>query len=346
MADFETMLRETLGEASAGAPAPVGLVEGARSRLRRRRRTTGAVVAAALVAAAVPVGVALASGGSDRAVTPPATSEPPAVDVPAGWRTETWRDLEVQVPDDWGYGTLDQWCADSVGREGSPRVQRVGGFQTAVGCDPVNGFGLQFFDPDIDSPLWAEAPGAVWRYRRGDVQTYPAGAWLGYERQGAAGVLVAAPDRDTAQRILDSAHRVDVFDANGCAPHPEGMVGATVPGEGFLSICRYGTDGWLEQSERLSAADSLAAERALTSSTVPDRAGPCRTTPELGERVLVSGEGRVWRVEFGGCRAADGVYEGGKHWRLTKDIMFWVLSPGWSGAWDGRHVPMPDHFRG
>ena len=74
-------------------------------------------------------------------------------------------------------------------------------------------------------------------------------------------MLVVAPTRDEAERVLGSFERVTGVDANGCAPHPADSTPAVV--EGDLRLCRYGVDDWLEQSELLSGQDATAAVAAL-----------------------------------------------------------------------------------
>src|SRR5687768_7266272 len=102
MGDLGTRLSEGLAGTAERAPRPTGLAAGARGRLRRRRRTTTAVVAAALAVVAVPVGVAVVGG---EAGDGPDGRDPTTVaDVPDGWRTETWHDLSVDVPPEWGFG--------------------------------------------------------------------------------------------------------------------------------------------------------------------------------------------------------------------------------------------------
>ncbi len=351
MTDFETLVRESLMDASSGAPRAEGLAEAAGRRLarRRRRRTTGAVAAVVLVALAVPLAMSLSGGGGDGGPPPPIATETPGVVVPDGWRVETWRDLEVQVPESWQYGALSAWCLGGPERPGGPGIaERPGGTVPAIGCmPPSNGYGVQFFDPTTDTRNWVYRPGAIWQYQAGDVTVYPEGSWLGYEVQGSGGVLVVAPDRATADQILDSARQVEGLDSNGCAPRDDAMVAVSAPGGIFFAVCRYGADGWLQQSERLSSADSARALEALTSAPVATDTKLCsddRTDSGDVALVLFSGEGRVIRVSWGGCPRDAGIFEGGKHWALTEDVMFWALSPGFSGGF-GQGVPLPDHLR-
>ncbi len=117
---FEERVRAALA-AGVGDPSVSGLADRARSRLRARRRTTGTVVAAAVAVAAVPVVLALTLPGDapDRSPVSPQTSDstpspspsPDGDAVADGWRVESWRNVTLQVPDDWGYGGGTDWCA-------------------------------------------------------------------------------------------------------------------------------------------------------------------------------------------------------------------------------------------
>jgi hypothetical protein len=308
------------------------------------------VAAVVLAAVAVPVAIGLTRGGSDRAPTPPIATETPGVVVPAGWRIETWRDLEIQVPESWEYGALGAWCLGEPERTGGPGiVERPGGIVPAIGCmPPANGYGVQFWTPSsqLDEAFVA---GTVSHYSALPAQeSYPDGAWLAASSGDAhARITVVAPDRETAERILASARPVDGLDGNGCAPREDAMVAVSAPGGIFFAVCRYGADGWLQQSERLSSADSARALQALTSAPVATDTKLCtgdRIDTEDVELVLFSGEGRVIRVSWGGCPRDAGIFEGGKHWALTEDVMYWALSPGFSGGF-GRDIPLPDRLR-
>lgn len=92
--------------------------------------------AAALVAASVVVAVTVSGGpGRDSALDP--AGEPP--EVAEGWRGVTFRDVVVQVPEEWGDASAPQsdWCAD-VRREPitGPYVDTRLGFGAVfdIGC--------------------------------------------------------------------------------------------------------------------------------------------------------------------------------------------------------------------
>ncbi|MEZ5097334.1 MAG: hypothetical protein R2731_15315 [Nocardioides sp.] len=339
MTDVETMLRDALHAAGERSPAAGDLVGGARARLSRRRRARAAVVAAAVAVAAIPVGFAL-TGTSD---SPPELIAPtPMPQPPQGLRAESWRDLTVQVPDHWGYGALDQWCAQ--GRRAAPAVQRPGDgdAQTDVGCTPTTGYGLRFEDPALASYPASK----IWQPM--DAERYPADAWVGF-RSAAAGehaaVLVVAADEATVEQILRSVRAVDALDPNGCAVRlSEMMTRGTTPDVTMLSVCHYDPDGWLTQSEQLSVADSQQALEALTSPPVLQRIPACRTA-EPYPQTLVAGAGRGFRIVWESpCGRDRGVFANGKHYQLTADALYWAVSPGWSGSVPSS-VPMPDRLR-
>lgn len=343
MTDFDHRVRDSLDAAADHSPdSTVSLVAGAQRRLRRRRTVTGAVGAVVLVAVAVPVAIGLGhSGGGRGADAPVVASDAPSPDVAAGWRTETWRDLTVQVPATWGHGALDQWCmgADGDGPQGQAVVHRPEDAQTDVGCQPGQGYGIDFFDPATDARHWVKEPGAVWQYVPGDVSFYPDGAWLGYDLSDHAGIVVVAEDRATVEHVLTSARRVDV-DANNCWTN----LGTTHFGDyldpDHLSVCRYGGDGWLQQSELLSAEDTTSALADIGRGAMVDGSTGCAGTDdtqiELGHQFVVTLTDQ--------CPQGNQIALSGTIHELTERDLYWALSPGWSGGVDGS-VPLPKQLR-
>ncbi len=351
MADLETMLRESLESAAEGAPGAVGLAEAGRQRARRRR-TTWAVGGAAAAVVAVSVGKAMVDRGPQAQPDPLQPLGPTrAADVPSGWRAESWHDVTFAVPDAWGYGALDQWCADDGDANTTPVVQRPDMAQTLVGCTPSLGLGAKVVAAadfaELTPGSLADRPaGEAWQVQGG--RQFVAGAWVGYQRPEGSDsvVLVVAPDRATAARVLGSVSTLDGLDANGCASEAADMVAVTAPGDQPLSVCRYDADGRLAQSERLTIDDSEQALDALTSLPIVPP-GSCTEEERLAPfgYVLVSGEGRRFRVVWESpCALERGVYEAGKHWALSSEVLYWAVSPGWSGGWSG-DIPMPDAFR-
>lgn len=264
MDDLERRLRDALDAGVDTEPDARGLAAAARGRARRRRRTlVASVAAAAVVAMAVAVPTLLARPGSSG-------ERPHAVDraseVPDGWHGESWRDVEVLVPDGWRPGNLGTWCLDED-VPATPRVERPEGVVPAIGCRPQRGYGLRFFAP---APGQASAGGVLQGPTRS--QDYPDGAWTGSVVVGHAGVEVVARDRDTAAEVLGSAHRTEVQDSRGC---PSGVYANTdFSGpdvvHGPITVCRYaGNPGnaepgyWLAQSTTLSTAQSAAVRDAV-----------------------------------------------------------------------------------
>jgi hypothetical protein len=142
--------------------------------------------------------------------------------------------------------------------------------------------------------------------------------------------------------VLDSTEVVGEVDPNGCATQLEMAVQST---SDRLSVCGYGPDGWLAQSELLSPADSREAMRAVVATP---RARPA-TRRCLEERLLELPAVTLGSAVFSstvsfGCAAVDaaGVGLGGRE--LTSDVLYWALSPGWSGP-VAPDVPVPDRLR-
>ena len=146
MTDFEDRLTTALRSAGDDAPEAAGLAPAARRRAgARRRRTALASVAAVVAVAGVFGGAALLGDRDDGASRTPVADALPDAETSAPDRIESWRDLSVTVPADWGHGFLDDWCGEWR-RPGLPVVERPGGASIDILCDPQNGYGVQFFD--------------------------------------------------------------------------------------------------------------------------------------------------------------------------------------------------------
>jgi hypothetical protein len=216
-------------------------------------------------------------------------------------------------------------------------VERPGGVVESIACDPVSGYGVRFSQ---SSDFWAAySPGAVWQYSSdepmpdGSTHVWPDGAWLGYVVTGSGTMVeVAAPTRDEARSVLGSFEQVTVADANGCPPQ---LVGEPSPvAEGSLRLCRYASDGWLEQSETLSGEDALKAAGALTAAPTRSPTGCPESANPGGVRLSSADLSGIVRTE--GTEGCPGVFGwGGEERDLTRDVLYWVLSPGWSGQIPG-----------
>ena len=355
---FEEKLREALAshDRDGDGAAVAGLADGARARLRSRRRTTMTVVAAAVAVAAVPAVLAVTGPSRDAS---PATGGPtasgseaspdPSPDTdpaPAGLRVESWRNLTILVPDEWGYGGGSDWCADG-GLGQTPEVVRTDGVVRSIGCTPQNGYGVYFGDASAISFVYDS--GHVWQYgwdSPDQITVYPEDAWLGLFRDGDHYLMVVTPDEATTRAVLESARVVRGHDPNGCAVR-DGTDVAVGDGDRW-SVCRYSGDGWLAQSELLTVAESRQFLGAV-------KEAPMLSIVECGEPVDVEPIGRV-AIGSGGdlgtvsvvfesqCRSDNGASLSGTTRQLTSDIMYWALSPGWTGGVDGS-VPLPDQLR-
>ena len=333
MSELESRVAEGLAGTAGRAPAPDDLASGARDRLRRRRRTTAAVVTAAAAVVAVPVAVALVGTPADEDPGGDST----VTETPSGWRTETWRDLSISVPPEWGWGGGRGWCADGRDLGQARQVSRPAELVPAIVCTPSYGYGAHFQKPSVGE-LPPGTEGAVQQYR-GD--RYPDGSWIGYVSTQSSAVWVVTDDRTTTRQVLDSATPVGEVDANGCATRLEMTA---YSGHDRLSVCRFDGDGWLEQSELLTKEGSARAVAALRAAPTLDGGRPC--SPGLtgdAPTIAMTGAQTLAKVVLEGpCTGIENNLDGLSVDRVTREVLYWALSPGWSGS-----VPTgaPDRLR-
>ena len=351
MADrLEDLLPGALRRHEGDDEGVAGLAAGARLRAARRgrRRTAGVVVGAAIAVAAVPTVIALtaSSPSVEPAPSAPTTSDPAPIPTPgpvtAGLRVESWRNLTVSVPSGWGYGGGSDWCASSDSRPGISRPEDA---VDSILCTPQSSYGLHFIDGSAIS--WARDSGDVWQYgwdTPDQVKMYPEDAWLGHFRVGDHALMVVTRDEATARAVVDSAGDVTGADPNGCAPRDGEDVAA---GDGDRwSVCRYSGSGWLVQSELLTADESEQFLAAVQAAPPGAFAASCGEQ-DLPGRVAVGSGGDLGTVSVvfeGDCTRAHGVTLSGTTRALTADVLYWALSPGWSGG-VASSVPLPDELR-
>ena len=333
MSDFEERLSQMLAERADASPAAVGLAEGARARHRRRRALKVGAAGAAVVAAiaAVPLGLGALSidEGADVANQP----EPVVSGVPAGWRFESYRNVEFAVPPDWGYGSLEDWCA-SGGNLDKPRVERPGGSVLDILC-PSSAYGVRL----------GQAP-----------DNPPAGAVVRSATAGGVTLSVVAPDQEIAETVAGSLREIQGTDYYGCDPRKEVPALGEMTGSGNfgqndpVALCRYeiGVEGAnLLSSEGVSEpADLRSLWLGLNSAepgTGPD-SGPdtCIDWPE-GQALLLLSDGKElgW-VHYDGC-AGHGIDLRGTTYELNAQVMYWAMPRGGS-SFDGS-VPLPKELR-
>ena len=335
MSDFEGRVAEVLRSESEAAPDAIGLADAARGRARARRRTRVALVGgAAVVVLAVPVGVVALGGDGGPGKTPVAQNSTATDPGPAG-RWESWHGVSVQVPEDWQYGDLATWCADGGSAE-EFRVGRPGGTSPMIACTPGSSYGVTFQEIDEAEPF-------DWPVVTQTGEAWPAGTYVGAHGEDGVLVTVAGPDREEVSAVLSTVTAFDGVDPHGCTAT------ADEPAEHgeLMSICRYDADGRLVQSERLSESDSATALQ-LVQATVGSDADCFGRDTTPSSFVLMSTREEQFRVVFEseacetrGVFTADG---GERLGRLTPDVLWWAISPGWSGAVDGA-VPLPTELR-
>lgn len=355
MADrLEERLPDALRRHSGDYESVAGLAAGARARATRRgrRRTAGTVAAAALAVAAVPTALALtgSSPSVELAPSPPATSDvAPEPDRPSGFRVESWRNLTVSVPPDWGYGGGTDWCGTD-GAPGGAEVTRPEAGVRSVRCRPRLSYGLYFGDGPAAERV--HDSGDVWQYSwgsRDQMKMYPESAWLGLFEAADHFLVVVTSSEELTRAILESVRRVEHVDPNGCAPR-DGEDAAAGDGDRW-SVCRYTGDGWLVQSELLSAEQSeqfLTAVRSAPLRLAPPGSCPAPAPEDDSVGRVIAGNdsdlGPVSVVFESFCPGENGVFMPGTLRELTADVLYWAISPGWSGGVDGS-VPLPDPFR-
>jgi hypothetical protein len=326
MTDVEERLTVALRGVAEAAPQAAGLAEAARGRAaRRRRRTTLAVAAASIAVLGVVAGTAtlVNGGGGTPAADDPTTATTGApIGIPV--RYESWRDIQVRVPFGWGYGVLSTWCTNGATSPGTPVVERPEGMRDMIMCtEPANGYGVQFSE---GAPVgFVAAPGTFWRYHTENGQAeYPEGAWLGYQRSGDNVVQVVAPSKLVAELVLSSFESVTTADVNGCRTKVTDVPLSNDQG-GTMRVCRYNADGWLEQSETLVGDQARQAGRALAAAPTGSIA---RCAAPMSIDVLVTTPEATGYVNLADCPSV--TWDGVQH-LLTPDVLYWVLSPGWSG---------------
>jgi len=285
MSDFESRVRETLKTGSEGAPPAVGLAEAARRRWRKRRRTTAAVAATAVVIAAVPLGIAILGDGSSPAKKDNVTAAN-LPEIPDGWRWESWRDIQVAVPGNWENGAASQWCVNSDSNAGF--VDRGEGVSTMVACPGLSS-SVSFREGIAKHPL-IDIQGVAKRLTFDDNT-----------------VDVVAPDQETLDEIVASAHQFDEADSRGCAPAIQDLANP-LWGEaaGALTVCRYTgprNDAYvLAESRDLTeeaSADWLAALEAAPD--VSETGNACDPASGSEAMLVSSADGLVAFLEYDAC---------------------------------------------
>jgi hypothetical protein len=335
MSDFEGRVAEVLRSEAESAPDALGLADAARGRARARRRTRiTAAGLTAVLALAVPVAIVALTSGDDGPGEPPVADDPLTSTEPfPGGRWESWHGVTVRVPADWQYGDLATWCADG-GSEKEFRVGRPGGFVSAIACTPGSSYGVTF--QDIETTETDEPFGWPVALQTGDA--WPPGTFVGARGEEGVLVTVAGPDRDEVAAVLATVQAFSDTDPNGCNPRVGDDGLRVVYGERTMAVCRYDTSGLLEQSELLTGSDAVDAAAALDDTVDGDL--DCQPADGPGATIEMFDMEHDVSIELdGACTVVEGWPDG----IATPDVMWWALSPGWTG--DATGLPIGSVLR-
>ncbi len=242
--ELEQVLRAGLESRSTEADVTAPVADRARADVSRRRRSRYGVLGAAAAVVFVVGGIAVVTGrGGDDATPrlPVADDSPPTEVQPTRsgeWRTEYWRGVAVDVPADWGYGTVpyshDQ-CAQVPGAVFGADGSRLRNQERAAGYvgRPISiedVCAIDYIDPPEGPVVWFDADDAF--------------TGLGDETVEVAGVTVtvASSDRALREAILATVRATD----GGCQPShdhiPRALFMNTREGRGDLlsaEVCAY-----------------------------------------------------------------------------------------------------------
>jgi hypothetical protein len=272
----------------------------------------------------VPVGV-LALAGDDGSGGPPVAGNPDASDVdPVGvGRWESWHGLKVLVPEDWQYGDQATWCAGGRSAD-QALVTRPGGLQPSIACTPQSSYGVSFQDIDMkesDEPF-------DWPVVRQTGDAWPAQTFVGAHGEDGVLVTVAGPDREQVVSVLETVGSFGDTDPNGCSRGVDD--GFALARQGAMSVCRYDTSGRLEQSELLFGGDATAAAEALDHMQQGEL--DCAPAEGPGQVIKMFDGVRDVTIELdGACTVGAGTPSG----IVDPDVLWWALSPGFSGDTTG-----------
>jgi hypothetical protein len=267
-------------------------------------------------------GGAVPEAANDRAT---AAAQPKASPAP-GFRWESYRDVQVEVPDTWGYARAPQsdYCIYKS-RPSQPYVDlnRGGGAVAAIGCgdalrDDQQAMHLSFTPADGEKPWSADSK-----------------TWKQHSRiVGQARITVTAgkADIDLVNRILNSAVVVPGgVNPAGCPVQLPAVQLVELAGldASELAVCLYDREGepaGLRSSVVLTGAEAKAAWQSVLAA--PDGGGPdmapatCGDTKGWPMLLLVGTDQVPVSASAGGCSGngvADAAARGGMR-SITRDL--------------------------
>lgn len=331
--NVDELLERTLERHAADAPPADGLVERVEQRVRNHRRRGGLTVAGVVAAVAAVLFGALQFP----------TAVPFAGDVlNPGWRWESYRGIEVQVPSSWGYSTVP-WDP-CVKKKQQPSVARPGGGVIAFvycGAFPPLAYRASYLDLAGHRDVGRRKADHGWVEET--------------KKVGGVRLTVFSNDASLRWRIFASARVVRNEDSNGCPLGQRLAQAADNTGTGgvaalgpvtSISVCTYDVDGslvrtvGLKASSRLEGADAeavLAALRAAPLGTGPDEPG-CERPMGAGEATVLLLRSQATTlpvvVRYEGCRG-HGVVDSAVSREVTRELLDLVLT--------GAHPPTSCH---
>ncbi|HYQ67107.1 hypothetical protein [Actinophytocola sp.] len=341
--ELTAALTHTLRHHAEEAPSTDGLPEKAMAiaTRRRRRRVNASIAAIVVLVVGVPVAVMRTVDGGNGTPSGPAVAAK-ADQADPGRRWESYHGVEVQVPEDWGYGIFQLTpCLSQETREkwhAQPGVVGRPGPIAAVGCT-------------IDwrpSDFWENWLVFADNGKVGKDEFE--GGWV-KETRRINGVFVSVFSKDAALRksIFDTARPVGGIDANGCpSDHPvTADPGSYRPDAGgglpptdtvtSISVCRYALKSLstpsLLSSGRITGRTAEEAVDALRSA--PEGVGPDSengTPGRFGEEISVvrlntAGGTHEVVVRYGN-EVGNGFDDGTTKRRLTADTLRLLFSKG------------------
>ncbi|GAB2675909.1 hypothetical protein [Kribbella swartbergensis] len=275
----EKLIATSLSRHATEAPSDEDLLVAVHHRLQRRR--TGRVIGAAVLAcAAVATAITAAHSLSSDLRTDPEVARPAAPD--AGWRWESYKTVQVQVPADWTQYVSGPAPCTAIGGSRSDSV--VGRFNGWLGpssyvCEdavlPLERRSQYLWFDDV------QAPG---------VKRYDAG-WS-EETRLVAGVKISVLTQDDAlrRRILDSARPITGTDYYGCAPTDSAPRGTGLDPDDRItsaSICEYWQNTLVAGSMLNGARATKLAQRLAASPAGPPPGGWAKGCDDPDQRTFV-----------------------------------------------------------
>ena len=330
--ELERLVRASLDAHAAEADTAVPVAARARAAARTRRGTR---IAAGLAVAAVAA-VAVTAVAVDRA-DPPSEPAPPVATSPtplphAGWRTEYWHDLSIEVPEGWGWGVSPDRDGAFCGGPGAMRTPEGGDLAEADPTTPYVGRPIMLSDVCVSQDD-SSGPRAPYVWLGSDVPLGTRHLGNGYTQEtveiGGTTVTVGTDDPAQRQQILASAAVGGPCASSLDAPPEVDVSGGDEPAASSLLVCAY--RGAVAGSYDLVYADQLDAEAAAATEAAIESApvllGDCLNASG-GDWAMLTARGDGWSREYAVDLNCPGVTDSlGRMHRLTPAMLHpWAVN--------------------